>query len=127
MSEPQRSQSTQPVGTAHSVDELALAPPQGDVLTVSGEIDLSNGSALAEDIAHHLDARPSVLVVDLRAVTFLGSTGLSVLVEAWQRGAPATALRVVATDRAVLRPMQISELDQVLPVYATVDEALAAD
>jgi anti-anti-sigma factor len=125
MSDPQRSESTQPVRAAHGGDELALVPPRADVLTVSGEIDLSNGSALAEDIAHHLDARPPVLVVDLRAVTFLGSTGLSVLVQAWQRGAPATALRVVANDRAVLRPMQISELDQVLPVYATVEEALA--
>ena len=98
-----------------------------EVLTVAGEIDLSVAGPLRDKITQCLDTRPTVLVIDLSAVTFLSSPGLSALVDAQRAGAPDTTVRIVAAGRAVLRPMQITGLDRVLPGYPTLDAALAAD
>jgi anti-sigma B factor antagonist len=66
------------------------------------------------------------VIVDLTAVTFLGSHGLAALVEAAlkaeQRSEP---LRLVVDEaRAVTRPLQITGLDEVLALYYSVEEAL---
>ncbi len=100
---------------------------RSEVLTVAGEIDLNVAGPLRDEITQCLDAGPEALIVDLSAVTFLSSSGLSALVDAHRMSAPDTAVRIVAADRAVLRPLQITHLDRVLPVYPTVDRALAAD
>jgi anti-sigma B factor antagonist len=98
-----------------------------EVLVVAGEVDMANATQLRSEVYRCLAEQPAVLVLDLTAVTFLDSSGLTVLVEAHQAAAPHTALRVVADQRVVLRPIQITELDRVLTVYASVDHALTPD
>ncbi|MDF3299088.1 STAS domain-containing protein [Streptomyces tropicalis] len=62
---------------------LTLTPgrrPDGTaLLTVSGEIDMSNSDAFAEALAKALDATAEPLVLDLSAVEYLDSAGLTVL------------------------------------------------
>lgn len=89
-----------------------------DMLTV-GRLQVATGEALGE-------AAGLPVVVDLTAVTYLGSHGLAALVEAASkaesRGEP---LRVVVDEtRAVIRPLQVSGLDEVLALYYSVEEAL---
>ncbi|MFJ8196752.1 STAS domain-containing protein [Streptomyces sp. NPDC096152] len=71
---------------------LTLTPghrPDGTaVLTVTGEIDMSNSDSLAEA----LDATPGQVVLDLTAVEYLDSAGLAVLFTRADR------LEVIATD-----------------------------
>lgn len=86
---------------------------------------MSTGPPLHERIQRCLDKRPAVLVLDLTAVTFLGSTGLSIRVDAHQSATPHTVLRVVAGHHAVLRPIQLTGLDHFLTVDASVERALA--
>nr|WP_157608769.1 anti-sigma factor antagonist [Saccharomonospora glauca] len=99
----------------------------GVVVTVSGEIDLSTRGELAEHLAGALDAvsPPQSLVVDLGEVSFLGSAGLALLLDtqdaAVRKGVP---LRVVATQRAVRRPIEAVGLAEALPLYPTVESAL---
>jgi stage II sporulation protein AA (anti-sigma F factor antagonist) len=52
------------------------------VVTLAGEIDLACGEQVREFVRIEVDACPGVLVLDMSGVTFVDSTGLSLLVEA---------------------------------------------
>lgn len=74
---------------------LTLTPgsrPDGtSVLTAAGEIDMSNSADLAAAVAAALENATGPLVVDLTAVEYLDSAGLSILL------ANAERIEVVAT------------------------------
>ncbi|MQA09795.1 MAG: anti-sigma factor antagonist [Pseudonocardiaceae bacterium] len=102
-------------------------PTRGVVLAhVSGEVDILAAPTLRECIDEHLSGAGG-LVLDLDGVGFLGSSGLSVLVETGTRVAK-TELKwaVVASRHAVTRPLQATGLDDALPLYETVDDAMDA-
>jgi anti-sigma B factor antagonist len=107
----------------------AALDEQPVVVQVSGELDITTAPLLDEQLraAEAVLAAPAPVVLDLSGVTFLASAGLSVLVRYGQRFSElGSQLRVVATDRAVTRPITMTGLDDVVSVYATEDEARAA-
>jgi anti-sigma B factor antagonist len=87
------------------------------VVHVAGEIDLATRDIVADALFAQLAERPAAVVIDLSAVGFMGSTGLGLLVEA-MREAQRTGvdLQIIATTQPVLRSLQISGLDRVLPI-----------
>lgn len=88
-------------------------------VTVSGEVDMLTAPALRSTVDEEHAAGGSLLVIDLRGVTFLGSSGLSVLVHARRLGEDAgTALRLVAASRVVLHPLEAAGLR---PLFDVVD------
>lgn len=97
------------------------------VVSVAGEIDTLTTPRLRQAVGEAIDeAAGGSVIVDLTSVTFLGSPGLAALVEAvgqaQRRGGP---LRVVVDkSRPVLRPIELTGLDDVLALYETVEEAL---
>jgi anti-sigma B factor antagonist len=97
------------------------------VVTVTGEVDMLTAPRLREAVRAALDdPRAGEVVIDLTAVTFLGSSGLAALVHARQdaarRGEP---LRVVVDHaRPVIQPIKVTGLDGVLALYHRLDEAL---
>ncbi|MFD0207136.1 MULTISPECIES: STAS domain-containing protein [Saccharothrix] len=97
------------------------------VLAVSGEVDMLTAPQLRADALRHLDDGRT-LVLDLSGVSFLGSAGLAVLVEASQQAKRRGAeFRVVAVERAVTRPLVATGLGEVFSVFESVDQALEAD
>jgi anti-anti-sigma factor len=60
---------------------------QGDaaLIAVSGELDLASGSALESELDKVTAPETTLLVVDLRELEFMDSTGLSIIVRAHQR------------------------------------------
>lgn len=107
--------------------QLAIAiERRGDViiLSVTGELDMATAPLLRESVLMALENDPGTLVLDLTAVTFLGSAGMSQLLEAEGLGGGRTVVRVVASGRECLRPIRLTSLDAVLPVHPTVAEAL---
>ena len=118
---------------------LTITPVRVGTATVAmidGEIDLATGPHLhAElgDLVHGLrsaDAVARVLIVDLTAVTFLGSTGLAVLVDVnWQAGRHGVALRVIVegSGSRVARAMQAAGIHELLEIHPDLDAALSAD
>jgi anti-sigma B factor antagonist len=89
----------------------------GVLLTVSGEVDSSTAPRLREVVDAAFADRVQALTVDLDGVTFLDSAGLCVLAGAHRRAAEGgVLLRVVASSRAVLRPLQITGLYDLLAV-----------
>jgi anti-sigma B factor antagonist len=85
-------------------------------LTASGEIDSSTAPLLRQHLDAVLDGGDvAELTVDLDGVTFLDSAGLCVLAAAHRRAAKDhVQLRVLASARAVIRPMQITGLWELL-------------
>lgn len=106
-----------------------VAADHAVILSVAGELDLATAPILSEQLraAVAVVVPPAPVVLDLSRVTFLASVGLSILVEYNQRCARSgSELRVVATGRHVLRPIEITGLDDTITVVDTVDEALHA-
>lgn len=84
-------------------------------LIVTGEVDSSSAPLLGQALDGALDGRPEQLVVDLCAVTFLDSAGLSTLAVAHRRAREQqVTLRVLASASAVVRPLQITGLWKLL-------------
>lgn len=97
--------------------------PNCVVLSVLGEIDLVTVPGLETAIAEHVAAAPC-LVIDLSAVTFFGSLGLSALLRATtlaeDRG---TRLLLVTGDR-VRRTMEVTKTAELFTVHESVAAAL---
>lgn len=55
------------------------------VVAVSGELDLASGPALEEELRGISGDGTQLVVVDLRSLDFMDSTGLSILLQAHQR------------------------------------------
>ena len=114
-----------PVPDLVSIDVTGSAA--GVLLTVTGEVDSSTAPSLrsAFDTAF-ADGAPT-LTVDLDGVTFLDSAGLCVLAGAHRRAIEESiALRVIASSRAVVRPLQITGLYDLLAVERATSGAGAA-
>lgn len=86
-------------------------------VTVAGEVDSSSAPVLRKELDAALDTCAAEVVVDLCRVDFLDSAGLAALAGAHRRaGIEGVRLRVLASGRAVTRPMQITGLWQLLGV-----------
>ncbi|MEU7481555.1 STAS domain-containing protein [Lentzea sp. NPDC042327] len=95
------------------------------VLVLRGEIDLSNEHSLSARIGAQLESGSPAVLLDLRGVGYMGSAGLRVLVENNQRAEDmGVRLVVVADHSAVLRPIKITRLDQVLELHPVFPEPL---
>ncbi len=96
------------------------------VLAVKGELDLGGATAFKSAIAEALADDPPALVMDLLGVQFLGSVGVSILVQAHRKVGNNAQFSVVAQGPMTGRILQLLDLDELFPVYETVDEALNA-
>lgn len=97
------------------------------VVSVRGELDLATVPVLRDrlDSMGEVSESPSPLVIDLSAVTFIGSAGLALLVDLHNRcGERGTRLALVATGSVVPRAIQITALDQVFSVHGNLDDAI---
>jgi anti-sigma B factor antagonist len=95
------------------------------VVTARGELDMATAPGLRWPLTQALRQHPSVVVLDLSAVTFIGSSGLNAVALAG-RHLDRAAARVVATSRGVVRPIGLLGLDRVLTLYPSLADALAA-
>jgi len=108
--------------------DIEQVSPGAVVVHVTGEIDLLTANYLGERLREQLKPDHQVLVLDLTAVSFLGSAGLAEIVAVSQAsGASGCKLVLVATNRAVLRPLEVTGLSSLLNMYDSVDTALAAN
>ncbi len=114
-------------------DQITLTtttPAPGQVVVeVGGEVDMLTSPQLRGTVLEQFEAEGVELVVMvLDAVTFLGTSGLAVLIEV--REAAQTAgvrLRLVCTARRVLRPLTIAGLVPLFDVHETLEHALAPE
>ena len=99
---------------------------EGDwtVVSVGGEIDVYTAPKLREALVELVNAGRYQLIVDVEAVDFLDSTGLGVLVGALKRlRAAGGTFGLVCSKEPLLKIFRITALDQVFPIYPSVEAA----
>ncbi len=97
-------------------------------ISVCGELDLSTAPELEGPLEQALENDGSVLI-DLSQCEFIDSTGIALIVRAWQRldsGDSSRSLVLCSQNDQVRRVLEITGLELSIPVHATKDEALAA-
>jgi anti-sigma B factor antagonist len=109
--------------TVLSVEQIPPTDAGRQVVRVGGEIDMLTAPRLRDALSPVVGIPGSDVVLDLDAVTFLGSNGLGVLVELSQQAdAVGTKFRLVCANRTVSRPLTLTGLDQVLDFYESATE-----
>ncbi len=112
------------------MDGFRIETVRGDqhaVVVVAGELDAATAPQLGEELEGLCGAGIDRVVLDLRRLEFVDSSGLGVIVAAKKRLSPeGDALCLVAGEdqRTLGRLLSITGLDQLLPVHATVAEAV---
>ncbi|MEU4523539.1 STAS domain-containing protein [Amycolatopsis sp. NPDC024027] len=114
--------------TAVPFGEFRIArTEQGEavVVEVAGDVDTTTAPALVQAADEALAEQPPVLVVDLSRVEFLASPGLTALLTIHRNAGTGTAVRIVASGRATLRPIQLTGLEESLSLFPTREAALS--
>src|SRR5205814_10352681 len=102
-------------------------PEANNVLPLEGEIDLHVSPRISAALAAMIEKKPTRLVVDLSAVTYIDSSGLAVLIEGMQNvDAYGGKFILVGLQENVKPIFEIARLDRVLIIFPDVDTALAA-
>ena len=97
------------------------------VLEVGGEVDVYTAPRLRERLVELVDGGARHVVVDLGRVDFLDSTGLGVLVGALKRLRAANgSFGLVCSKEPLLKIFRITALDQVFPIFPSVENATSA-
>lgn len=96
------------------------------VLHVQGELDMLTTPLLQESVTLALDERPDRLILDLTEVWFFGSSGIAVLLDAYDGVRTSqTQVHIVADGQTVLRPLEVVGLANTVTIYPTLQAALA--
>jgi anti-sigma B factor antagonist len=97
------------------------------VIDIRGELDLNTAPQLEELLAPALASGDSAVAIDLTGCEFIDSTGIALIVRAWQAldadGGPGFAL--CGLDDQVRRLLRITGLESSIPIHPGLDEALA--
>lgn len=96
------------------------------VVSVAGVVDMLTAPQLEQAIAAALGQQPAGLIVDFAKVEFLASAGMGILVAANEKATPDVAFCVVADGPATSRPLKMVGIADIIRLFATRDEALAA-
>lgn len=104
--------------TEHQIDGVVI-------VSAVGAVDMLTAPKLQEVIDAALDRKPAGLIVDLTEVDFLGSAGMQVLVLTQRKVDGDAKFAVVADGPATSRPLKITGLTDYVPLFSTLDVALA--
>jgi anti-sigma B factor antagonist len=98
------------------------------VLKVAGEIDVYTAPELRQRVISLIDDGARHVIVDLRAVDFLDSTGLGVLVGSLRRlRTHEGSLDLVTDGGRILQLFRITGLTNAFALHSTVPDAITAD
>ncbi|MBL8629960.1 MAG: STAS domain-containing protein [Rhodospirillaceae bacterium] len=96
------------------------------VVALTGDVDLQSSPVVRQQLLECLDKHKR-LVVDLGAVSYIDSSGVASLVEAFQVSRKKTAyFALAAVSPAAMRVLSLARLDKVFTIHADVNAATAA-
>jgi anti-anti-sigma factor len=110
--------------------------PDLAIVTLAGEVDVYTAARLRDDLAALLGHGARHLVLDLTDVTFIDSSGLSVLagIHRLQRTTgtpepdtfahPAGTLALTAVNPRIREVLRTTGLTRIFPIYSTVELAI---
>src|ERR687894_1278405 len=103
--------------------------PSQIVIEVGGEVDMLTSPQLRAVVLEQFEpaAGTELVVLGMDGVTFLGTSGLAVLIEVREAAhAAGVELRLACTARRVLRPLTIAGLVPLFDIHPTLEQALDA-
>ena len=96
------------------------------VVTLPGEIDITNADQVREDLLSVLNQGAALLIADLSKTTFCDSAGINAMVRSFRRAeASQSRIRLVVGTLAVQRVLTLTGVDRLLDIYPTVAASLA--
>lgn len=96
------------------------------VVSLKGDIDLQTSPKVRKALLQCMGEKRDVLV-DLGGVTYIDSSGVASLVEAFQNARKSgTRFALVGVSPAAMRVLQLARLDRVFAIHATLEEGLKA-
>lgn len=98
----------------------------GSVLNLRGELDLASSPTLEEHLTRAIDSSTELVIVDLRGLDFMDSTGLNTLVKGHQRAQQAgKRLGLVRGGPQVARLLSLTGIAERLTVVDAPEELLS--
>jgi anti-sigma B factor antagonist len=96
------------------------------VVALEGDVDLQSSPAVRQHLLSCFDSHSRV-VVDLSGVTYIDSSGVASLVEAFQLSRKKNGtFALVNVSSAVMRVLSLARLDRVFAIHPSVEAAVAA-
>ncbi|MGW7579332.1 STAS domain-containing protein [Streptomyces sp. NPDC054765] len=105
---------------------MNVTEPDVAVVTVSGDLDGETGTSLHHQLANQIVHGRRYLVLDLRAVPFMDSSGLNIIIRASNETKRLDgSLHLAAVSDVVLRLLDLTGISVTTPVHASPEDALA--
>lgn len=97
------------------------------VISIDGRLDMLGVSRFKALVTSAVSRRNTPVVVDLSGVDFMDSSGLSALVSGLRTTRQAGSdFRIASAGAQVLAVLVLTKIDQIIPPYGSVAEALGA-
>ena len=94
------------------------------IVAVTGEVDLYSSPKLRTELLATTKAKHKAILVDLHQVSYMDSSGIATLVEALQQVKKyGGKLKIANLQGAVRDVFELSRLDKVFDIYASLEEA----
>lgn len=98
------------------------------VLTLSGRLSAVNVSELRSAVTSVVDQGWSHVLLELSGVSFIDSSGLGGIISGLKTARQAGGdLRLVAPAEQVMMILKLTNLDQILAVYPTIESAVTVN
>jgi anti-sigma B factor antagonist len=97
------------------------------VLTIRGDAGMTDAFRMGDTLQDLLSQPEHVIVLDLAGLQFIGGEGIDVLLTVRERIIVEKGqMRLVQPTPEVRHILEVTRLDQILPIYDSLEEALAA-
>jgi anti-sigma B factor antagonist len=98
------------------------------VLALGGELDIASAPALDEQLEQAIGPDVAFVIVDLRALQFMDSTGLATMIRAWQAAREAgRRFVVVRGSPQVDRLFELTSADEQFVIVDTPEDVLPVE
>jgi anti-sigma B factor antagonist len=99
--------------------------PNVTVVSLSGRLDTQTAATASGQIMEALDRSGAGMILDLHAMEFISSAGLSILLALRQKAEPGgKKIAIIRAHPSVYKIFKITALDQVLNFFDDEDEAI---
>lgn len=106
--------------------EVNLSEHKGiKTISVSGDIDMYSSHKLRKEIMYLIDKKVPSLLVDLKEVSYIDSSGIATFVEALKgMKIYGGRLKLISMHESIMEIFRFSKLDNIFEIYGNMNDAL---
>lgn len=94
------------------------------VIAVEGELDMNTAMDLERELEGPLGAAQSPLLIDLSGCEFIDSTGIALIMRAWQALGGDGRFALCGLGHQVKRVLDITGIEETIPTHSSREQAL---